>query len=396
MANVLPDEQRLRVLAALVNGSGIRAASRTTGVHQDTIGRFGFAMGEGCARLHDRIVRDLACSLVDMDEQHSWCSKRQQNLSDDAPDNIGEQWTWAALCRTSKLTIAWTVGKRTQAHADQLVADVRSRLTVMPQITTDGLKLYEAPIAANFGPAVPYIQTVKNYAGKPSRTAEAEKFSPKRGVDFIQKRAIYGAPDFDVATTYAIERSNGTNRCWNARLHRRTLAYSKDLDRHKASMALMYVYRNLCWIQRNMRVTAAMAAGVTDHVWELGELMAAAIAEPAGEKPTPKPLTIPTPVTTSRELPNGRGFLRAVKGGDKPTGPSPGPAAPPVAAVTSSAAPVAKVAASVASSPSSPAAEVTGQLDLLGWKAPPPKPRRYVQLDLFGIEIEPKGGDPLP
>lgn len=379
VANVLSDEQRLCVLAALVNGSGMRGVSRTTGVHQDNIGRFGFAMGEGCARLHDRIVRDLACALVDMDEQHSWCSKRQQNLPDDAPDTIGEQWTWAALCRTSKLTIAWTVGKRTQAHADLLVADVRSRLTVMPQITTDGLKLYEAPIAVNFGLAVPYIQTVKIYAGKPSRTAEAEKFSPKRGVDFIQKRAISGAPAFDVATTYAIERSNGTNRCWNARLHRRTLAYSRDLDRHKALMALMYVYQTLCWIQRNMRVTSAMAAGVTDHVWELGELMAAALAEPAGEKPTPKPLVIPMPAGTSRELPNGRGFLRVVKSGDKPAAPSPvAPMPPPVA-------PTAKVAASGASSP---AVDANGQLDLLAWVAPPSKPRRMEQLDLFGIQSE--------
>ncbi len=371
MANVLPAEKRLGILAALVNGSGIRAASRTTGVHQDTIGRFGFAMGEGCARLHDRIVRDLACALVDLDEQHSWCGKRQQNLPADAPDDVGEQWTWAALCRTSKLTIAWTVGKRTQEHADRLVADVRSRLTVMPQITTDGWKLYEAPIAVNFGPAVPYIQTVKNYSSKPSRTAEAEKFSPKRGVDFIQKRAIYGAPDFDAATTYAIERSNGTNRCWNARLHRRTLAYSKDLDRHKASMALMYVYRNLCWIQRNMRVTAAMAAGVTDHVWELGELMEAALAESAGEKPTAKVLVIPKPEVTSRELPSGRGFLRVVKGGDRPAAPSTGPAAPPVTAVAASVAPAAQIAPIDPTATPEPAAVPSPQLDLFAWKPRP-------------------------
>ncbi len=372
MANVLSDAKRLEVLAALVNGTSIRAASRMTGVHQDTIGRLGFAMGEGCARLHDRLVRDLTCSLVDMDEQHSWCAKRQQNVPENAPDDIGEQWTWAALCRTSKLTISWTVGKRTQEHADVLVADVRARLTVMPQITTDGLKLYEAPIAANFGTAVPYIQTVKNYSSKPSRTAESEKFSPKRGVDFIQKRAIYGTPDFDIATTYAVERSNGTNRAWNARLHRRTLAYSKDLDRHKASMALMYVYRNLCWIQRNMRVTAAMAANVVDKVWSLADLMEAALSEPAGEKPSPMPLTIPKPQGTTRELAGGRGFLRVVGGGNG--GPSPAPQGP--APTTPPAEPRAHVTVPIASGPA-------GQLDLLSWVAPPPKAKPMGQLELF-------------
>ncbi|KYF71291.1 hypothetical protein BE17_24250 [Sorangium cellulosum] len=114
MANVLPAERRLEVLAALVNGTSTRAASRMTGVHQDTLGRFGQLVGEGCARLHDRMVRDLTSPLVDLDEQHSWVSRRQNKVdpaSADAAD-VGEQWTWAAICRTSKLIIAWHVGKR--------------------------------------------------------------------------------------------------------------------------------------------------------------------------------------------------------------------------------------------------------------------------------------------
>ncbi|WP_437324079.1 IS1 family transposase [Sorangium sp. So ce381] len=279
MANVLPAERRLEVLAALVNGTSIRAASRMTGVHQDTIGRFGQAIGEGCARLHDRLVRDLTCALVDLDEQHSWCRKRQ-NKVDAAKDDaaaVGEQWTWAAICRTSKLIIAWHVGKRDQESADALVEDVRARLVVMPQITTDGLGLYAQPIATNFGRAVPYMQTVKNFSSRPGKPGTSEKFAVERGVDFIQKRAIFGTPDPAKATNYAIERSNLTARQWNARLRRRTLAFSKKLTRHRAAVALHYVNVNLCHIPRNMRITPAMAAGVTDHVWSLEELMVAAL-----------------------------------------------------------------------------------------------------------------------
>ncbi|WP_438036375.1 hypothetical protein [Sorangium sp. So ce204] len=156
MANVLPAERRLEVLAALVNGTSIRAASRMTGVHQDTIGRFGQAIGEGCARLHDRLVRDLTSPLVDLDEMHGWCKVRQKQLdpAKHSAAEMGEQWTWAAICRTSKLVIAWHVGKRDQESADALVENVRARLAVMPQITTDGLGLYVQPIAANFGRAV--------------------------------------------------------------------------------------------------------------------------------------------------------------------------------------------------------------------------------------------------
>ncbi|WP_437979226.1 hypothetical protein WMF11_25280 [Sorangium sp. So ce295] len=177
---------------------------------------------------------------------------------------MGEQWTWAAICRTSKLIIAWHVGKRDQESSDSLVEDVRARLVVMPQITTDGLGLYAQPIAANFGRAVPYMQTVKSFSSRPGKPGTSEKFAVERGVDFIQKRAIFGTPDPAKATNYAIERSNLTARQWNARLRRRTLAFSKKLSRHCAAVALHYVYVNLCHIPRNMRITPAMAAGITD------------------------------------------------------------------------------------------------------------------------------------
>ncbi|WP_437486624.1 IS1 family transposase [Sorangium sp. So ce1014] len=389
MANVLPAERRLEVLAALVNGTSVRAAERMTGVHRDTIGRFAQAMGEGCARLHDRMVRDLTCSLVDLDEQHSWCRKRQMKV-DAAKDDaaaVGEQWTWAAICRTSKLIVAWHVGKRDQDSADALVEDVRARLTVMPQITTDGLGLYAQSIAANFGRAVPYMQTVKNFSSRPGKPGTSEKYAVPRGVDFIQKRAIFGTPDPAKATNYAIERSNLTARQWNARLRRRTLAFSKKLSRHCAAVALHYVHVNFCHIPRNMRVTAAMAAGVTDRVWSLQELMDAALAEPADEKPEPQPLAIPKPEGPARELPGGRGWLRVV-GGEKlsatpgpqtpPTAPGAAPAAPP-AVVTVEAADEISQMSKVQQLPSG--AEQTGQLDLFAWRA---KPRKPVQLSLFG------------
>lgn len=121
-----------------------------------------------------------------------------------------------------------------------------------------------------------------------------------------------------------------------------------------------------------------MAAGVTDHVWSLEEFMGAVLTAEQGEKPVAQPLAHRAPVTTSRELPGGRGFLRVVGDGASPVAPSPAPMPPPVAPAQ----PRVHVTVPVASGPA-------GQLDLLAWVAPPPKPRRYVQLDLFGIEIEP-------
>ncbi|WP_437588353.1 IS1 family transposase [Sorangium sp. So ce1000] len=377
MANVLPAERRLEVLAALVNGTSIRAAERMTGVHRDTIGRFARAIGEGCARLHDRMVRDLTCPLVDIDEQHSWCKVRQKQLdpAKHSAVEMGEQWTWAAICRTSKLVIAWHVGKRDQESADALVEDVRARLTVMPQITTDGLGLYAQPIAANFGRAVPYMQTVKNFSARPGKPGTSEKFAVERGVDFIQKRVVFGTPDPAKATNYAIERSNLTARQWNARLRRRTLAFSKKLSRHRAAIAMHYTYVNFCHIPRNMRITPAMAAGITDHVWSLQELMDAALEEPAGDKPEPQPLVIPKPEGAARALPAGRGWLRVVSGGHAPSAPA---APPPSGSSRPEPVPPAQQAAPV--QPHAAQEPPTGQLDLLAWR---PKPRKPVQLSLF-------------
>ncbi len=374
MANVLEAERQVAVIAALVNGVGVRGAERLTGVSRPAIIRLGLLVGQGCERLHNRLVRDLSCAYVDMDEQHSWVGVKARNIDPTKHDEstLGEQWTWAAIDRTSTLVIAWHVGKRDAASADKLVADTRARLATMPQISTDGLALYEAPILLWFGYSVPYAQQIKRFAGGGSGKAgtAADKFSPAHGVDFIEKRAIYGCPDLDKTTTYAIERSNLTNRQWNARLGRRTLAFSKSLDGHRAAVSLAFTYRALCHVESGRRVTAAMAAGIESHVWSVEELVQTALREPMGARPEVKPLVIPKPATTARELPGGRGWLQVVPSGahkpSAPKAPEPSPVAP--------AAPSPVVAAIP------PCDDVTAQLDLLSWK---PRPRVPVQLDLF-------------
>jgi IS1 family transposase len=360
MANVLSQGKRLEVLGALVNGCGPSAASRMTDVHRDTIGRFAFAIGVGCERVHDRWVRDLSSPLVDLDEQHSWTRKRQVHIDPERDDTsvMGERWTWASICRVTKLVIAWHVGKRTAESADAVVSNTRARIVVMPQITTDGCPLYVEPIGRHFGYGVDYAQMIKHTSGD----------HPGK---FIERRIIFGAPDMGKVTTYAIERSNLTNRQWNSRLVWRTLCFSKKVDRHDASISLGYVYRNLCHIPKNMRETPAMAAGIVERPWSLEELMVAALEEPAGEKPEARPLTFREPTTTARALPAGRGFMRVVgatgSGAASSPGPAPTPATP--AAVTPS-----------------PSTDPTGQLDLWAWKPRParPLPPPGTQMSLFG------------
>jgi IS1 family transposase len=374
--SVLSQEQRLRVLAALVDGSSERAVERMTGVSRPSISKLALRLGAGAAHLHNVQARDLSCSLIEADEIWSYVGKKQARVdpAKDGPD-VGEAYTFVGLAMPARYVVAWKVGKRDQETADAFVADLRSRLTVMPAMTSDGFVPYVSAIGQSFGPGVDYAQTVKNYRSGAARGPD-HRYEPARD-PFITKRAIFGAPDLERATTAHIERHNGTMRHHIGRMRRLCYAFSKDIEHHRAAVALCHVHYNLCWIPRTMRVTPAMAAGATDHAWELAELLDALLSTPDTAAPTAKPLAFQAPPGTARALPNGRGFLRVVDGGGAPPPPPvapPSPPASPVAAVGNSSAPAIVEEEKL---------EPTGQLDLLAWR---PRPKPVGQLSLFGDE----------
>jgi IS1 family transposase len=378
-AILLHEDKQLAVLAGLVEGNSERAVERMTGVNRETVGRLALRFGEGAQRLHDRLVRDLTCDLIDLDEMWSWCAVKgsRYNPAKHGPD-AGEQWVWVGLDRLSKLAVSFYVGRRDQQSADTFIADLRSRLVVMPKLfTSDGLVMYEPAILASIGPSASYIQTIKQYKG--GKRGPDHRYEPSRTTDFIKKKAILGVPDPALATTYAVERSHLTMRHHVGRMRRLCLAFSKKVSNHRAAVALNYMHYNFCLVVRTLRVTPAMAAGVASSPWELSDLLAALLAEPAGEKPVAKPLAHRVPETTARELPNGRGFLQVVggarggKGGPTPTSPEPTPAGPRE-----------HVTVPVSSGPA-------GQMDLLSWRpASRAVPPLGTQLDLFGLDSSPR------
>jgi len=374
MANVLDDEKRLRVLAALVDGNSERATARMTGVDPLTISRFSLRLGAGALWLHNKLVRNLNCSLIEMDEQWSYVKKKQARVTEkDGPD-VGEAWTWIAVHPPSQLTVSFYVGKRTEEDAKLAVADLRARLSVMPSlITSDGLAAYIQPIWASFGPAVTYAQVIKNYR-KGAHIGPDHRYEPPRE-PFLTKRAVFGAPNLSDATTSHVEHNNLVTRHFNGRMRRLCLAFSKKLENHKAAMTLAYTYRNFCHVPRNLKITPTTAAGVTDHTWDLAEFMEAVLSAEPCEPPSAVPLVIPAPPTTARQLPNGKGFLRVVPG----SGGAPVPPAPPVSAPPPQAGPAAPPA------PMTPAMDATGQLDLLSWVAPT-REGQGQQLNLFSDE----------
>jgi IS1 family transposase len=376
LANVLSDEKRLKCLAFLVDGNSVRGTERRTDVNLRTILRLGLLLGQGAQRLHDRMVRDLQCSMIQVDEIWSYVGKKQARVDPlkDGPD-VGEAYTFVALDASSRMVISFHVGKRDQASTDLFMADVRARLVVMPAMTSDGFAPYISAIGASFGKSIDYAQTVKNYRHGASRGPD-HRYEPPRD-PFITKKAIYGTPDLDRASTAYIERNNATMRHVNGRIRRLCYAFSKKLENHKAAVALAYAHYNFCHVVKTLRVTPAMAAGVTDHVWGLEEFMAALLDGAPVAKPTAKQLVHNAPEGPARALPNGRGFLRVVGGKSGPAPQKPGATPPPVPS------PVGPVMQVQVVAPGESAA----QLDLLAWRPKAvvlaPLPARGTQLSLF-------------
>lgn len=310
VSNVLPDEKRLLVLRALLDGNSERAVARIAEVGRATVSRFALTLGEGAQRLHDRLVRGLRSELVQADEMFAFVQKKQARVTDADPADVGEAYIFAGMDTRSRLAITWRVGRRDQVTCDAFVTDLRARLVLMPQITTDGFAPYIASIAASFGLSVDYMQTVKNYRVGSYRGPD-HRYEPPRD-PFITKHTVYGAPDAKKASTAYMERLNGTARHFNGRLRRLCYAFSKKAAHLRAAVALHYVAYNLTWIVRTLRVTPAMEAGITGHVWSMEELLDAILNEPAGEAPVAQPLEHRQPAAPARPLPNGRGFLRLV------------------------------------------------------------------------------------
>lgn len=369
MANVLSWEKRLQVLAAMVDGNSARAMSRMTGVHQDTIGRFGLMLGERAQWLHNRLARDLRPSFLEYDEQWGWVGVKGPRLRPDHPEGWGEQWSWVALDTASRFAVSFVVGPRNGDTAKRFIADIRSRVSTMPKVmTSDGLALYEEPILHAFG-APEYAQVVKDFKGRPQRSPD-HRYEPPRD-PMVTKRAVYGAPDLDHASTSHLERQNATMRHKNGRMRRLCYAFSKRLENHCAAVALTYTAYNFCNIIRTSRITPAMAIGVTSGPWELDQFLEELLRAEPCDPPEAQPLAFVQPATTARELPNGRGYLRVVpdpKGGPSPVAPpAPAPPPPPAAPVAAPAAPPARPALRVA-------------------------PKKPVQLSLF--DLMKKGSDP--
>lgn len=279
--NILPYEKQTAAIAALTEGCSIRATERLTGIHRDTIMRLGVRVGEGCAQLHDRLFQNLNVPLIELDEAWSYIGKKQKRLTPEDSPEKGDQYVFIALDATNKAILAYLVGKRTSENTVDFVADLRERVLNQPQISSDAFAAYQNAVEWAFGTEVHYGQIVKKYVGEPPINA-ARRYSPGTVVG-VDKSVLMGKPDPKKISTSLVERQNLSLRMSQRRFTRLTNAFSKKLENHCAAVSLYVAHYNLCRVHETIRVTPAMALGVTDHIWTIGELIETALADKAPE-----------------------------------------------------------------------------------------------------------------
>jgi len=270
MANVLSKDAQIQVIAALAEGSSIRAIERMTGVHRDTIMRLGVRVGQGCKALMDFKLVKLSCARLEMDEIWGFVGKKEKHVNPEDDSAIGSVWTFCAIDADSKLVPAFRVGKRDAATANAFLEDVAERMTGRVQISTDGLKAYQEAIERSFGGNADYGQIIKTY-GHESTEGQRRYSQP----EFVssEKKVIAGRPDVDLISTSYIERLNATTRLHMRRLTRLTLAFSKKRENFTAAVGLHFAYYNFVKRHNTLRCTPCMAAGVTSEFWTVEDLV---------------------------------------------------------------------------------------------------------------------------
>ena len=265
--NKLSTSKRAKILTLLVEGMSMRAVSRSEEISINTVTKLLVDAGEACANYHDETVRNVAASNVQCDEIWSFCYAKGKNVSraKSAPLGAGDVWTWTAIDSDSKMILAYEVGDRSGLTALEFMDDLRSRLAHRVQLTTDGHRAYLEAVEGVFGADVDYAQLAKIYGESP----EGEKrYSPATCVG-TRRQYVSGRPDPKAISTSHVERHNLTMRMGMRRFTRLTNAFSKKIENHLHMLSLYFVHYNFCRIHKSLRISPAMAGGVSDTLRDM-------------------------------------------------------------------------------------------------------------------------------
>ncbi len=270
----IPMDRAILVLNLLTEGSSIRAIERVTGTHRDTVCRLLRTVGDKCADLLERLVKDVEVSEVQADEIWGFVGMKKKTLREKkiTDPNLGDSWCWTAFDRDSNLVLAHHLGQRTALHADAFMEKVDGATSGEFQLSTDGLEAYANAVDFNLGARASYGQLVKKYG---STTKEDQRRYSPASIIGIEKRTISGDVDEAKICTSHVERCNLTIRTHMRRLTRLTCAFSKKWENLRAAYALHFAAYNFVKFNRSIRMTPAMKAGIVAKPWSMADLVEA-------------------------------------------------------------------------------------------------------------------------
>jgi IS1 family transposase len=286
--NKLDRETRARVLHLLCEGQSIRAATRLTGVSKKAVIKLVVDAGHACTEYQDRVLRNLPSKRVQVDEIWNFIYAKADHVKDAKrpPKDAGDVWTWTAIDAESKLLVSWLVADRTTESATMFMDDLKERLANRVQLTSDGHRPYLEAVAGTFGEKIDYAMLQKIYGAEP---AAEKRYSPAKCIG-AERKIITGSPDRKHISTSYVERQNLTMRMHMRRFTRLTNAFSKKIENHACAVALHSMYYNFVRLRKTLRVSPAMAAGVTDRLWEMVDVVDVLDAFEAKHKRAAKPI----------------------------------------------------------------------------------------------------------
>jgi IS1 family transposase len=261
------------ILHCLVEGNSVRGTARLCDVEKRTVLNILTLAGEARERLFTERVCGVRVPDLELDEVWTYVGKHQKRIAPGESSRfIGDAYTFIGLEGTSKLVVAWHLGKRDRVNTEDFVSKIRwATAPGWFDVSTDGFQPYETAIDAGLYDRANHSQVVKVFSN--TALAVPESYRPAKFIS-IQKDVVSGRPDLDRAGTSHVERKNGTLRQWCKRLTRLTYAFSRKWENLHAALALHFCHYNFCRVHGSLRITPAMAAGISDHVWELSELLA--------------------------------------------------------------------------------------------------------------------------
>jgi IS1 family transposase len=271
--NKLPLSKRVQIINLLVEGSSLRAASRIADVSINTVTKLLIEVGKACEKFHNETVMFVETKRIQCDEIWSFVYSKQKNVPEGMEESAGDVWTWTCIDADSKLMISWFVGNRDAECAHLFMNDVATRIKGKPgQITTDGLHEYQSAVLDAFGSQVDFAQLVKQYSNFGSQGNTEKKYSPADVIG-TKKNIVFGQPAREHISTSYVERANLTMRMHMRRFTRLTNGFSKKVENHAYAVALHFVYYNFVKQHKTLRITPAMAAGLTKRFMSIEDIV---------------------------------------------------------------------------------------------------------------------------